>query len=134
MNTSQLLPLIIGVVVTLFVMRMVLVARAGATPAEAQAALEAGTAVLVDVREPSEWSSGVAQPATLLAFSDLRGGRKSWQPFLEKKRGKKFFLYCASGARSGSAATLLRREGVDAVNLGGFGRWAGAGLPTRRPR
>jgi len=100
---------------------------------QARAALAAGTAVLIDVREPPEWSSGVAQPAALLPFSDLRGPRRTWTPFLQKNRGQQLILYCASGMRSGSAAGLLRREGLEAVNLGGFHRWAGAGLPVRRP-
>lgn len=134
MQNQNLLFIILGVVLAVFFIRTMLAARAGASPAEAKAALDAGTAVLVDVREPMEWSAGVAAPAALLSFSDLRGARKSWRPFLEKNRGKQFFLYCASGARSGSAAALLRREGIAAVNLGGFHRWASAGLPTRRPR
>jgi rhodanese-related sulfurtransferase len=132
MNNTLLL--VLGAIGAFFVLRTLLAARAGATPAEAQAALDSGTAVLVDVREPAEWSSGVAQSAALLSFTDLRGARKHWRPFLEKNRGKKIFLYCASGARSGSAAALLRHEGFEAVNLGGFGRWTGSGLPTRRPR
>jgi rhodanese-related sulfurtransferase len=120
-------------VAAFFVIRTLLSTRPAVSPGEAHAAVQSGVAVLVDVREPVEWSSGVARPATLLAFSDLRGSRRSWRPFLEKNRGKRIIVYCASGARSGSAAALLRREGHDAVNLGGFGRWAAAGLPVRRP-
>ena len=117
----------------LFVMLQIVSARPALTAPEANAAIQAGTAVLVDVREPMEWSSGVAKPAALLALSDLRGSRTGWKPFLEKNRGKQIIVYCASGARSGSAARLLRKEGHNAINLGGFSRWAGAGLPIRRP-
>jgi rhodanese-related sulfurtransferase len=134
MNNQNILFIILGIVVAVFLVRTLLGARSGASPADAKAALDAGTAALVDVREPAEWSSGVAAPASLLAFSDLRGPRKTWNAFLAKNRGKKLFLYCASGARSGSAAALLRREGFDAVNLGGFSRWVSSGLPTRQPR
>jgi rhodanese-related sulfurtransferase len=125
--------LLLGGLAALVVVRTLLAARPALPAEEARRAIEAGTAVLVDVREPAEWSRGVARPATLLAFSDLRGARRQWEPFLLKNRGKCFILYCASGARSGSAAALLRREGLDAVNLGGFSRWAGAGLPVRQP-
>jgi len=124
--------LLIGVAV-FFVVRLLISARPGLSAAEAQKAIQAGTAVLVDVREPGEWSAGVAKPAALLAMSDLRGSRAKWKPFLEKNSGKQIIVYCASGARSGSVAALLRREGHNAVNLGGFSRWANAGLPTRRP-
>lgn len=124
--------LLIGVVV-FFVALMIISARPALTANEANAALEAGTAVLVDVREPAEWSSGVAKPAALLAMSDLRGTRSGWKPFLEKNRGKQIIVYCASGARSSSVASLLKKEGHNAVNLGSFSNWAGAGLPTRRP-
>lgn len=117
----------------LFVVRTIFIALPRVSPSAASKAIIAGEAVLIDVREPAEWSGGVARPAALLAMSDLRGGRKNWSPFLEKHRGKRLFLYCASGARSGSVAAQLRREGFDAVNFGGFSRWAGAGLPTRRP-
>jgi len=130
MNLIQIL--LIGVVIY-FVVRMILSARPVLSATEANAAIQAGTAVLVDVREPSEWSSGVAKPAALLAMSDLRGSRTAWKPFLEKNRGKQIIVYCASGARSGSVASLLKKEGHNAVNLGGFSRWSSAGLPTRRP-
>jgi rhodanese-related sulfurtransferase len=133
MNNNLLL-LVIGAVFVFFAIRLLLGSRAGATPAEARAAVAAGTAVIVDVREPAEWASGTAEPVALLPFSDLRGARKSWKPFLEKNRDKRLYLYCASGARSGSAAALLKREGFDAVNLGGFHRWTGAGLPVSRRR
>lgn len=116
-----------------FVIRMFWVARPGITPAEANSAVQAGKAVLIDVREPAEWSSGVAKPASLLSYSDLRSARGKWDAFLNKHRGQRLIVYCASGARSGSAARMLRKEGHDAVNLGGFSRWVGAGLPVRRP-
>ena len=48
-------------------------------PAEAARRVAAGTAVLIDVREPVEWTqTGVAVPAHLLPLSDLRGARTRW--------------------------------------------------------
>lgn len=131
---NNLLLLIVLAAFAFFVIRTLLASRAGASPAEARAAVAAGTAVIVDVREPAEWAGGTAEPVALLPLSDLRGARKNWKPFLEKNRDKRLYLYCASGARSGSAAALLKREGFDAVNLGGFHRWTGARLPVCRPR
>jgi rhodanese-related sulfurtransferase len=116
-----------------FIFRMALHARSAVSPQEADAAIRAGTAVLVDVREPDEWNDGVAEPAVLLPLSDLRGSRQSWAPFLQQARGKRLLVYCRSGARSGVAAALLKSEGFETGNIGGFGGWVAAGLPVRKP-
>lgn len=103
------------------------------TPDEAAKRVAAGTAVLVDCREPAEWASGVVASATLLPLSDLRGDRKAWAPFLEANKGKEIILYCRSGARAGQAAALLAAEGKPAANSGGFAAWEAAGHPVRTP-
>ena len=122
--------LILVIVAVFFVVRH-LMAGPSITPAEAAARVAAGTAVLIDVREPGEWAGGVAEPALLCSLSDLRGPRAQWKSVLEANRDKELILYCASGARSGMAAGMLRKEGFNAVNCGGFGGWRGAGLPVR---
>lgn len=81
-------------------------------------ALKSGRAVLVDVRESSEWASGTVRTAALLPLSDLRGARRQWGAFLDQHRHRQLLLYCQSGARSASAAAQLRREGFDARNAG----------------
>ena len=105
------------------------------SPAEAAAKVKAGEAVLIDVREPAEWESGVAAPAYLLPLSDLRGSRSKWQHVLDsaKADGKPLLLYCRSGNRSGQAAAALAKEGFTVANVGGFGDWTAAHLPTRAP-
>jgi rhodanese-related sulfurtransferase len=107
--------------------------RPGIAPEVAAREAAAGTAVVIDVREREEWAAGVAAPARLLPLSDLRGGRREWGPFLAENRGRRLLLYCAAGGRSGMAASMLRREGFAAENLGSFHRWRAAGLPVRRP-
>ena len=129
MKTILILVLLIAV---FFVVKRVL-AGPSISPSEAAARVAAGAAVLIDVREPDEWKDGVAEPALLCSFSDLRGARGQWKPMLEANRNKELILYCASGARSGVAADMLRREGFKVVNAGGFGGWRGAGLPVRQP-
>ena len=99
---------------------------------DAAQAIKNGTAVLVDVRNPEEWSSGVAGPAYLLPLGDLRGARSKWKPFLDKNKDKEIIVYCASGMRSGMAASLLTKEGFKSSNLGGFSAWAAAGLEQKR--
>jgi rhodanese-related sulfurtransferase len=105
----------------------------GVAPQEAASLIADGSAVLVDVREPSEWEQGVAEPANLLALSDLMGKRQMWEPFLARHRDRELILYCLSGGRSGSAARLLAGEGYRVANLGGFSAWRAAALPVRRP-
>jgi len=124
--------LIVLLVLVVFALKRVM-AGPSISPAEADARIKAGTAVLIDVREPDEWADGVAEPALLCSLSDLRGDRAQWKAVLEANRDKELILYCASGARSGIAAGMLRKEGFNAVNAGGFGEWRSAGLPVRTP-
>jgi len=134
MEKQNLLYLAIGLIIFLFVLRPVLFGGPRVKPEEAADQLKTGKAVLIDVREPDEWAeSGVAEPAVLLALSDLRGERKQWKPFLEKNRDKTLLLYCRSGNRSGQAMTILVKEGFKADNAGSFSAWKSAGLPVRSP-
>jgi len=124
--------LIILLAVFFFVVKQVM-AGPSIDPAEAAGRVAAGTAVLIDVREPDEWSGGVAEPALLCSLSDLRGARAQWAAVLEANKDKELILYCASGARSGVAVSMLRKEGFNVVNAGGYGSWRSAGLPVRQP-
>ncbi|MEO6567382.1 MAG: rhodanese-like domain-containing protein, partial [Opitutaceae bacterium] len=103
------------------------------SPTEAAKLVADGKAVLVDVREPAEWSeTGVAAPAALLPMSDFNGDQKLWKPFLEKNAGKQLILYCRSGNRSGQVAEKLVAAGKSVANSGAFKDWEAAGLPTRK--
>lgn len=102
------------------------------TPEEAARLVSEGKALLVDVREPSEWAeTGVAAPAALLSKSDFEGAKKEWAPFLEGVGNRQVIVYCRSGRRSESVAAALAKEGFDVTNAGGFRAWKDAGLPTR---
>ena len=102
-------------------------------PADCAVRVRGGEALLVDVREPSEWIAGVAQTAKLLPFSDLTGARTQWKQFLADAAGREVLLYCASGSRSGMAARILVSEGVRAANTGGLADWLDAGWPLAKP-
>ena len=133
MEKQNLLFLAIGLLLFFVILRPMFFRGPRMTPDEAAVQIKSGEAVLIDVREPDEWAeSGVAEPATLLALSDLRGERKTWKPFLEKNRDKTLLLYCRSGNRSGLAAAILAKEGFKTGNVGGFRDWQAAGLPTRQ--
>jgi len=125
--------LILVLLVAVFLVVKRVLAGPSISPSEAASRVAAGTAVLIDVREPDEWKSGAAEPALLCSFSDLRGARDQWKAVLAANRDKELIVYCASGARSGIAADMLRREGFKVVNAGGFGGWRSAGLPVRQP-
>ena len=100
------------------------------TPAEAAQRVAAGTAVLVDVREPGA-ETGVVAGAATLALSDLRGERRDWKPFLAANKERELILYCRSGNRSGQAARLLAAEGYRTANAGGLRDWSAAGQPVQ---
>lgn len=102
-------------------------------PDEAARRVASGEAVLVDVREPEEWKSGVVAGATLLPLSDLRNDGKNWQAFLAENRDKELILYCRSGNRSGQAAAILDKKGFQTANAGGFKHWKSAGQRVVKP-
>ena len=106
---------------------------ASISPAEAAKLVAAGKAVLVDVREPSEWAeSGVAAPAVLLPKSEFDAGLiGEWKGFLAQTGDKQIILYCRSGKRAGAVAAELAKQGHVVANAGGFKDWQAAGLPVR---
>ena len=103
------------------------------SPTEAAKLVADGKAVLIDVREPSEWAeTGVAAPAVLLPKSEFDEGlRGEWKDFLAKVGDKQVITYCRSGKRSGAVATALEAKALKVANAGGFKEWQDAGLPTR---
>jgi rhodanese-related sulfurtransferase len=89
---------------------------------------QAAGALLVDVREPSEWRQGHAPQAKLIPLGSLES-RVSEIP-----REREVLLICRSGNRSGTAQRQLLQLGYEQVyNVsGGMNAWAGAGLPVQR--
>ena len=127
-----LLLLVVGLLVV-FVSRRALAGDAFTPPGEAARLVAEGKALLIDVREPAEWSGGVVEGALLLPLSDLRGAREKWRPVLEAHPDKTLVLYCRSGNRSGIAARLLEAEGRATLNAGAFSTWKAAGQPVVTP-
>ena len=103
------------------------------TPQEAYDRISAGAAVLLDVREPTEWETHVAGsvqiPRGILeAKADPTSPRHD--PALDPS--KQVIVMCRSGARSVLAAVTLTELGfTDVLNMaGGMTAWKDAGLPT----
>ncbi|MFB7129362.1 rhodanese-like domain-containing protein [Kitasatospora sp. NPDC056273] len=98
-----------------------------ATPAEAHELARTGAAVLLDVREAAEFAAGHAPGALHQPLIGLAAG----VPLPTGAAGRTVLAICRSGNRSGRAAELLARRGVEALNVvGGMGAWALAGLPV----
>ena len=105
------------------------------TPKQVSAEVEAGRAVLIDIRTPPEWAeTGVAQSAkpidmTSAAFvTDLKTA-------IAENPGKKLAFICRSGNRSGQLTAQLEAAGLtDIIDVaGGTNAWITEGLPVAKP-
>jgi hydroxyacylglutathione hydrolase len=82
-------------------------------------------ALLLDVRERSEWDAGHAPGAVHIPYAELR------ERTGELPLDRPIVTYCASGIRSSLAASILKPSGRDAANMrGGFTAWRNAELPV----
>lgn len=75
--------------------------------------VEQGKAVLVDVREKSEWEEGHIKGAVFLPLSELRKGIDK-QEIKKKLPAKKIvYTYCVLGKRAGTAGEILQEAGYE---------------------
>ena len=115
MNSQNVVLLVVA---GLFLALMVYRALGRVKPGEARALVAAG-ARLVDVRSPGEFASGHLPGAVNIPVGELasRTGEVG-------AKDRPVVLYCRSGARSASAAGLLKRAGYTNVHdLGPISRW-----------
>lgn len=90
-------------------------------------------AVLVDVREKSEWDKGHIEGAIFLPLSALQ--EKADPAALSKvlPKDKIIYTHCVVGKRSLTAANILEKLGYDARSLKpGYKELVDAGLPKAR--
>lgn len=89
-----------------------------------------GKGVVVDVREPAEFSAGHLRDAKNIPLGELskRAGE------LDKYKGKAIIAVCQSGTRSAKAASQLKKAGfAEAFSLeGGVAAWTAQGLPVTK--
>ncbi|GLY06438.1 rhodanese-like domain-containing protein [Actinoplanes sp. NBRC 101535] len=91
------------------------------------AAAHGDGALVIDVREPSEYVEGHVPGARLIPLGQLTS-RVGDLP-----RNAPVYVVCASGRRSLSAAAFLAAAGIDAWSVaGGTGAWIRAGHPVTR--
>ena len=89
--------------------------------------VDAGKALLVDVRSDGEYSASHARGAVHLDVDRIMQGETP-----TKNTDMKLYLYCASGGRSGMAQRILQNGGFDAENIGGLIHWQTAGGNVER--
>ncbi|HVP01587.1 MAG TPA: rhodanese-like domain-containing protein [Solirubrobacteraceae bacterium] len=94
------------------------------TPAQAEQALEAGTATVIDVREPYEWEAGRIDGVRHIELERLAAEAETID------RARPVIFQCRLGVRSLMAAQAFRRAGFEAWSMaGGIQRWADEGRP-----
>ncbi len=98
------------------------------SPEALAALLRDGNALVVDVREPHEFSAGHIAGAVNLPLSGFTPAA------LPDPGGRRLVLNCAAGGRSARAlaACEAARASVDGHLAGGIGAWVSAGLPVER--
>jgi rhodanese-related sulfurtransferase len=114
MTSNIIIPVLLALAVGLLLLR----SGGDVKSADAHRLVEAG-ARLVDVRTPQEFASGHLPGAVNVPVQEL-DRRMGELP--EKERP--IVLYCRSGARSSSAARMLKSAGYTEVHdLGAMSRW-----------
>ncbi|MCH2210121.1 MAG: rhodanese-like domain-containing protein [Fuerstiella sp.] len=71
------------------------------------------TAVLLDVREYSEWKAGHLEQADLLPLSIIRSGRLTDKQKKMLPKDKPVYCHCRSGGRVLAVSKILRGRGYD---------------------
>jgi len=72
-------------------------------------------AVIIDVRTKGEYSQGAIPGSKNIPLQVITGKLNEI-----KKLNKPVITCCASGMRSGSAASILKAQGIEAINGGGW--------------
>ena len=97
------------------------------TPQQAKAAMDDGTAVIIDVREDAEVAQAAIPGAVHIPMSELL------DRLAEVPRDRTVIFSCHSGGRSQNVCQYLEQneDFTGLVNLeGGIVAWSQAGLPT----
>ncbi len=84
--------------------------------------------VVIDVRNPNEWSKGIVMGSLTISLND--------EKFVDKishltNRGKTLVISCKFGMRSKMAVKELANAGIDNIYImkGGFDAWETQALP-----
>jgi molybdopterin/thiamine biosynthesis adenylyltransferase/rhodanese-related sulfurtransferase len=99
--------------------------------ATAEARIEAGNVLVLDVREPDEYDEGALADAVHIPRGHLEAQIES----RALDHDQTIVVYCAGGVRSAFAARTLQELGYsDVLSMaGGFGKWKDEGRAWRQP-
>ncbi|MDX8386769.1 MAG: rhodanese-like domain-containing protein [Gallionella sp.] len=124
MKTNKILWVITFIFSTLFAVQL-LQASDGVDVKTAQTMQQKG-ALLLDVREPSEYSDVHAPNATLIPLGQLSSRLQE----IATHKDQPVLVVCRSGGRSAKAVTILEKAGYSQVNNvnGGMNAWESEGL------
>ena len=102
------------------------------TVAETQRRLEGGKALLIDVREESEWDAGHARGAISMGKGVIERDIEARVP----DRNAELILYCGGGFRSALSADNLQKMGYTNVAsmAGGWRAWQAGGAPVEKSK
>lgn len=90
-------------------------------------------AIFIDVRTQPEVENGIIKGALWIPLSEIQQGpRKVVEKIKKQHNGKKVFVYCRSGSRSEVAKELLKDQGLEIENVGGFEMLKEAGIPINK--
>lgn len=99
------------------------------TVQDAKALLDAGEAIMIDVREQDEWDAARIDGTIFAPLSQMP---QAWEA-LDLPQGKTVIVQCKSGGRSGRVCEFVgpsAKDGQPVVNLaGGILAWVEAGYP-----
>ena len=98
--------------------------------ADARKQAEAGDAILIDVREETDWREGHAEGATNLSRGLIELEIEEQIPDVTKP----IICYCGGGSRSALVTESLQKMGYKNVHsmAGGLRAWKEASLPMAR--
>jgi rhodanese-related sulfurtransferase len=92
----------------------------------------AGKAVFLDVREEDEIRDGMIKGAFWFPLSKMEKNKISViSKIKEVSKGKKIYIYCRSGNRSGKVKDYLTNSNIESINLGGYSTLLEKNLPTQ---
>lgn len=85
-------------------------------------------AVILDVRQPSEFAEGHIEGAVNLDWLDEKAFKEG---VVKLDTAKTYYIYCRSGRRSNAAADKMQSDGFKVYDLkGGIKQWKADGKPV----
>lgn len=89
--------------------------------------------VLIDVREPDEWRAGHIKGARHIPLGKLKD---KLDDLKQKEQDKDIVIYCRSGNRSATAASMMVKAGFEQVGhlAGGITAWEAEKYPVSKKK